>query len=119
LKISVILAHPYNQSFNAAIAAAVADRLKSNGHTVFFHDLYAEGFDPVMKESELVSDAAGDWLIAAHQQEIRESEGIVIIHPNWWGQPPAVLTGWADRVLREKVAYAFAEGDDGEGGAGV
>jgi hypothetical protein len=22
-----------------------------------------------------------------------QSEGIIIVHPNWWGQPPAILKG--------------------------
>ncbi len=29
--------------------------------------------------------------------------------------PPAILTGWVDRVLRPNIAYRFAEGDKGEG----
>jgi putative NADPH-quinone reductase len=29
--------------------------------------------------------------------------------------PPAVLTGWIDRVVRPGVAYRFEEGDSGEG----
>ena len=39
----------------------------------------------------------------------------MIVHPNWWGQPPAILKGWIDRILRAGVAYEFAEGDSGEG----
>jgi NAD(P)H dehydrogenase (quinone) len=31
------------------------------------------------------------------------------------GQPPAVLKGWVDRVMRAGVAYDFQEGDSGEG----
>ena len=34
-----------------------------------------------------------------------------MVHPNWWGQPPAILKGWIDRVLRQGVAYEF--GPDG------
>jgi putative NADPH-quinone reductase len=34
-----------------------------------------------------------------------------VVHPNWWGQPPAILKGWIDRVLRQGVAYEF--GPDG------
>jgi NAD(P)H dehydrogenase (quinone) len=37
------------------------------------------------------------------------------VHPNWWGQPPAMLKGWVDRVIRPGVAYGFVEGDNGEG----
>jgi len=39
----------------------------------------------------------------------------VIVHPTWWGQPPAILKGWIDRVIRPGVAYRFREGDAGEG----
>ncbi len=38
-----------------------------------------------------------------------------MVHPNWWGQPPAILKGWVDRVIRPGVAYEFLEGDSGEG----
>ena len=39
----------------------------------------------------------------------------MIVHPNWWGQPPAILKGWVDRVFRPGIAYRFVEGDAGEG----
>ena len=111
MNISVILAHPYAQSFNAAIAAVVVKTLNEFDHAVRFHDLYREHFDPVIPEDELVGDQSRDPLVRLHQEEIRTADGIVIIHPNWWGQPPAVLKGWVDRVLRENVAYAFPVGD--------
>ena len=38
-----------------------------------------------------------------------------MVHPNWWGQPPAILKGWIDRVIRPGVAYRFDETDSGEG----
>ncbi|HJH96475.1 MAG: NAD(P)H-dependent oxidoreductase [Akkermansia sp.] len=34
---------------------------------------------------------------------------------NWWGQPPAIMKGWVDRVLREEVAYIFPKEDNGGG----
>lgn len=115
MNVSVILGHPYENSFNAAIAKAAAEALEEHGHTVIFHDLYQEGFNPVISKEELVSDHTEDPLVIEHQQEIREADGVIIIHPNWWGQPPAILKGWVDRVLRENVAYTFPEGDNGGG----
>ncbi|WP_195985579.1 NAD(P)H-dependent oxidoreductase [Clostridium sp. D33t1_170424_F3] len=115
MNVSVILGHPYENSFNAAIAATVIKVLKANGHTVMFHDLYRENFNPVIPKEELISDQTKDPLVALHQQEIREADGIIIVHPNWWGQPPAILKGWVDRVLRETIAYTFPEGDTGGG----
>ena len=115
MKISVILGHPYENSFNAAIAQTAIDTLKKSGHTAMFHDLCSENFNPVITSKELVSDKADDILLELHQREIREADGIIIVHPNWWGQPPAILKGWVDRVLRENVAYTFPVGDNGGG----
>ena len=115
MQISIILAHPDPGSFNHAIARAAVDRLRGNGHKVRFHDLYAEGFDPLLPASEVPAGAALPPEIEAHCEEIVAADGIVIVHPNWWGQPPAVLKGWVDRVIRPGVAYNFLDGDTGEG----
>jgi putative NADPH-quinone reductase len=115
MNISVILAHPNPGSFNHAIAGAAVGELRRNGHGVWFHDLHQEGFDPLLTAAELSSGAVLPPLVATHCREIATAEGIVIVHPNWWGQPPAILKGWVDRVLRPGVAYKFIEGDDGEG----
>ena len=115
MRISVILAHPSKESFNHAIANIAIETLKQNGHIVLFHDLYKEQFDPILPAEEIPKDASLPPEIKKHCSEIAEVDGIIIIHPNWWGQPPAILTGWIDRVIRPDVAYEFIEGDDGEG----
>jgi putative NADPH-quinone reductase len=115
MNISVILGHPDKGSFNHAIAETVVQTLKDKNHTVKYHDLYAEGFDPILPTDEIPKDVRLDPVIKNHCDEIAEAEGIVIVHPNWWGQPPAILKGWIDRVIRVGVAYEFEEGDSGEG----
>jgi NAD(P)H dehydrogenase (quinone) len=115
MPISIILAHPDRTSFNHAIAQTVAATLKQNGHQVHFHDLYAEHFDPILYSDEFPKGAPLPEQIQLHCNEIAAADGIVIVHPNWWGQPPAILKGWVDRVIRPGVAYQFLEGDNGEG----
>lgn len=115
MKISVILAHPNAASFNHAVATAAIDRLEANGHEVFFHDLHREKFDPVLACEEIPKDAPLPDQISKHCGEIAKADGIIVVHPNWWGQPPAILKGWVDRVIRPGVAYEFLEGDSGEG----
>ena len=115
MKISIILAHPRAGSFNHAIAGRARTVLKEAGHTVNLHDLYAEGFDPVLPDTEIAADGEFPAPIEANCREIAEADGIVVVHPNWWGQPPAILKGWVDRVLRAGVAYRFGENDGGEG----
>src|SRR3972149_2972288 len=115
MQISVILAHPDPKSFNHALAQAAVEVLKQNGHQVFFHDLYAEGFDPLLPAAEFLQEARVPKEIDRHCREISCADGIIIVHPNWWGQAPAILKGWVDRVMRPGVAYKFEEGDKGEG----
>jgi len=76
--------------------------------------LYLEKFDPILPDSEIPKGAPIDPAVQMHCDEIAAAEGIVIIHPNWWGQPPAILKGWVDRVIRLGLAYEFAEEDGGE-----
>ncbi|WP_292730270.1 NAD(P)H-dependent oxidoreductase [Methanoculleus sp.] len=113
--ISVILAHPHGGSFNHAITEVAVAALRECGHTVAFHDLYAENFDPLLPYDEILRDAPLPPSVAAHCAEIAAAAGLVVVHPDWWGMPPAILKGWIDRVLRPGVAYRFLEGDAGEG----
>ena len=115
MNVSVILGHPHPGSFNHAIAETVVQTLRERGHIVWFHDLYAEGFDPLLPHEEIPKGAPLPPAIQQHCDEIAAADGIVIVHPNWWGQPPAILKGWVDRVIRPGVAYEFLEGDGGEG----
>jgi NAD(P)H dehydrogenase (quinone) len=115
MKYSLILAHPKPGSFNHALAQAALAPLRSRGHEIAFHDLYAECFDPVMSAGELAKDAILPDAIRRHSEEIVAADGIIIIHPNWWSQPPAILKGWLDRVLRAGSAYQFVSGPNGEG----
>ena len=115
LRVSIILAHPGNQSFNHAISQTAMAELKKNGHQVILHDLYAEGFDPILPVDEIPDEAFLPAEVELHCEEISRADGIIIVHPNWWGQPPAILKGWIDRVIRPAIAYRFVEGDKGEG----
>jgi len=116
MNILVILANPDPNSFCYAIADVVINKLKENKHTISFHDLYKEKFDPILYKGEIPKKAIiNDLALIIHCQDITMADGIIVIHPNWWGQPPAILTGWIDRVIRPGIAYEFQEGDNGEG----
>jgi putative NADPH-quinone reductase len=111
----IVLAHPTAGSFNHALASAAADVARRNGHAVVLHDLHAEKFDPILTTAEIAKRAALEPWLRRHCDELAAADGIVVVHPNWWGQPPAILKGWIDRVVRPGVAYEFQEGDAGEG----
>ena len=114
MNISVILSHPNPASFNHAIARTVCEAVSGAGHTLFFHDLHAEGFDPVMPTEELDRTDCLPPLVRQHTEELSAADGIVLIHPNWWSAPPAMIAGWRDRCIRAGLAYRFES--DGKGG---
>ena len=115
MKILLILAHPDAESLNHAIASVSRKTLTELGHQVIFHDLCKENFNPVLPAEEIPSGKVEDEEIARHCRELSDADALVVIHPNWWGMPPAIMKGWIDRVLRPGVAYKFNEGDPGEG----
>ncbi|MFE5540303.1 NAD(P)H-dependent oxidoreductase [Streptomyces sp. NPDC056492] len=115
LKVGVYLAHPRAGSFNHALFDAVTRTLAAEGCEVAAHDLCAQRFPPVLTAEETGTvDAAGaatDPLVARHRAEVATLDALVLIHPNWWGLPPAVLTGWVQRVLVPGVAYKLGQAD--------
>ena len=111
MRVLVIIGHQQLGSFNHAIAQAAREELRAAGHEVIYHDLYAERFDPVLPAQEIPNEAEVDPLIRQHCDEVLAADGYVIVHPNWWGMPPAILKGWVDRVIRQGTMYRF--GPDG------
>jgi len=115
MKILIVLAHPKPGSFNHAIANSIKHRLETLNHEVTLRDLYAEGFDPLFSEAELGRGNTAPEAIREHADLLLAADGVVVVHPNWWAQPPAILKGWLDRVLRAGEAYRFGTNDKGEG----
>ncbi|MCS7304173.1 MAG: NAD(P)H-dependent oxidoreductase [Thermoguttaceae bacterium] len=109
MKVLVVVANPNPGSFCHAIARTAQDQLQTLGHQVIFHDLYAERFDPLLPYLEIPKEAQLDPIIQRHCQEVAQADGFVLVHPNWWSMPPAILKGWVDRVLRQGVAYEFTQ----------
>ncbi|MEU7727976.1 NAD(P)H-dependent oxidoreductase [Streptomyces sp. NPDC040724] len=117
MRIGVYLAHPRAGSFNHALFDAVVEELRGRGCQVVAHDLCAEGFAPVLSAEETgtvrSASRAHDAQVELHRAEVATLDGMVFVHPNWWGMPPAVLAGWVQRVLAPGVAYKLgtAEGE--------
>lgn len=103
MNILIILGHPDSGSFNHALAEAGKTQLINNGHSVVFHDLYKEQFNAVQYS---LSNADNED-INTHCSDLVNCDGIIIIHPNWWGQPPAIVKGYLERVFLPEVAYTF------------
>ena len=105
MRIQSILAHPRQHSFCHSIFERAVSTLRDSGHELVVHDLYTENFDPVLKTDEAftVGDSievalarAADPVVKLHREELLMADGLLVVHPNWWGKPPAILAGWLD-----------------------
>ena len=110
MKVLLLLGHPKPNSLNHAIAETSVKVLEALGHEVVFRDLYQEHFDPVLPagEESLPEEQLPEFL-QNHLQDFKESDGVIVVHPNWWGGPPAILRGWVDRVVRTNSCYRFTK----------
>ena len=105
MTITLILAHPNPESLNHALARSIFAALRESGHDVVLHDLYDERFDPCLTAGEIATHASGDALVERHVAELQGADGLVLVHPNWFDGPPAILKGWVERVVREGSAF--------------
>ena len=104
---AVILAHPEEDSFNAAVARAWCEAAHACGHEAEIRDLYRLGFDPVLRASEQPRPDryAMSNDVAAELAAIEGAEVFVMVYPVWFGGPPAILKGYIDRVLGAGFTY--------------
>jgi len=115
MRVLVVFAHPHRASFSHASLERVLAGLARGGHEVDLLDLYAEGFDPVLHESEWL-DYMNDpgktrsGALADHVARIERAEGLVFVFPTWFFGLPAILKGWFDRVWLPGVAFELPEG---------
>ena len=111
----LVVAHPSKTSFSHAMLEVAATVLASRGYECTVHDLYAEGFNPVQPTPENGNTVSDDPLVESHCAQLKDADLILVFHPNWWSQPPAILKGWVDRVFRLGTAYGYPEGTGFEG----
>ncbi|MBD8617606.1 NAD(P)H-dependent oxidoreductase [Sphingomonas sp. CFBP 13728] len=109
---AVILCHPDPSSFNHAIAVAYCDAVRAAGQVVVLRDLYAIGFDPVLKAAERPTTVA-----AAYGQDVLDEvdaisgcDVFVLVYPIWFGTPPAMLKGYVERVFGAGVQPEALQG---------
>lgn len=107
----IINSHPYDKSFNYSLCLAIKEKLEGK-HEVAFIDLVADGFNPTMTASDLNLWRTGqtdDELVKKYMAEIEKADALVFSFPLWWGNMPAILKGFCDKVLLPNFAYKYDE----------
>lgn len=104
--ILLILGHPDNESYCAALAEAYKEGATREGANIKYVRLADLEFDPILhwgynKRMDLEPD------LVKTQEDIKWADHIVIVYPTWWGNMPALLKGFLDRILLPGFAYKY------------
>lgn len=113
MRLLAVLAHPFDGSLGAALLGAVREGANAGGHSLRVLDLYAEGFEPAISAEELKHYNDPDKVpeeLRPHVEALAWAEGIVFVHPTWWGGLPAMAKGWLDRAWRPGHAFHATNG---------
>jgi len=125
-----VYAHPDPRSLNGSLRDLGIRVLREHGHEVRESDLYAMGWDPVVRAADFAHDPAErlDVLaesqraledgslhedIRAEQEKLRWADTLVVQFPLWWFGMPAILKGWFDRLFVQGFAQGVLDPDTG------
>jgi NAD(P)H dehydrogenase (quinone) len=101
VKQRIVLCHPDTKSLCSAIAKRWLARAQGHHQECEVRDLYAEGFDPVLKSNEQPGKQGYAPLKVnlAELEVLKALDVLVFVYPIWFGSPPAMLKGYFERVV--------------------
>jgi NAD(P)H dehydrogenase (quinone) len=116
MHVYIVYAHPSDESFTHAVLSEFVRGLKEAGHSVEICDLYAIGFKATLSRDEYKREVGSDPDspvaddVQTQHIQIDQADALAFVYPLWWGDCPAQLKGWFDRVLAYGYAYTYEDG---------
>ncbi|WP_281613424.1 NAD(P)H-dependent oxidoreductase [Flammeovirga sp. SubArs3] len=112
MKHLIVYSHLNPESFTKAIVDEIEKSSTAAGNEVKVVDLYSIGFDPVMQFPDIQGmfmggDTPSD--VKAQQELITWADHFSLVFPLWWGQMPAMMKGYIDRVYASGFAFQYTE----------
>lgn len=111
----LVLANPSCTSFDGQIVDTYVETVERLGQQVVVRDLYAMGFDPVLRNEERPIEGDGQLSddVAAELELLGASDILVLVYPIWFALPPAILKGYVDRVLGSNYSFRDVQAQAG------
>ena len=111
MKHLIIYTHLNPTSFTKAIVDQVEKTASEKGNEIKVIDLYADKFNPVLEFPDIEhmfmgKDAPAD--VKAYQDLVSWADHLTFVYPMWWGQMPAMLKGFVDRVFANGFAFSYS-----------
>jgi len=112
MKHLIIYSHLNPASFTKAIVDKVQKNALAKGDEVKIIDLYGEQFNPVLGMPDVGYQFIGQEMpedVKKYQEMITWADHLTVVYPMWWGQMPAMLKGFIDRVFSYGFAFSISE----------
>ncbi len=108
-KITVILGHPFRESFCNSIMQSYVDGARESGAEVREVCLGDLKFDPILRKGYSTIQELEEDLKKA-QEDMKWADHLVFVYPTWWGGMPAIMKGFIDRVFLPGFGFKFQKG---------
>lgn len=107
MNILIVKAHPSPLGHTHKIAETYAQAKKNKGHTVKIIDLYAAENQCELLCFENIREIVPPKMQKVFEDQIAWANEIVVVHPIWWGLPPAIMKNWVDLAFWVHFAYMY------------
>ncbi len=108
-KVLILQSHPDPDSFGAALGAAYGHGAASAGAGVTLLSLGSLSFDPILHGGFRGDQPLEPDLVRA-REAIEAADHLVFQFPVWWGNLPALLKGFVDRLFLPGWAFQQVPG---------
>jgi len=112
----IIVGHPNTESFTLSAARLYQAEIEKLGHSAIMRDLYRTDFDPRLQGGEIPIPSGfkpGDD-IAAERALIGDAGVFAFFYPLWFNAPPAIVTGYVQRVFGMGFGYGPQRGGENQ-----
>jgi NAD(P)H dehydrogenase (quinone) len=108
MNILIVKAHPSPSGHAHRIAETYAQAKKTKGHTVEIIDLYAKECQADFLTFTNIREMVPPPIQKKCEDQITWADEIVMVHPIWWGLPPAIMKNWVDITFWVHFAYRYS-----------
>jgi NAD(P)H dehydrogenase (quinone) len=108
MNILIVKAHPSPSSHTNRIAETYANAKKDKKHDVKIVDLYAKEYETCYLTFDNIREMVPPPTQKIFEEQITWADEIVVVHPIWWGMPPAIMKNWIDLTFWVHFAYKYS-----------
>jgi NAD(P)H dehydrogenase (quinone) len=107
MNILIVKAHPSSLGHVHKIAETYAHAAKAKHHQVKIVDLYTDECHEGFLAFENIREMKTWPEQIIYEKDVAWAHEIVLVHPIWWGMPPAIMMNWVDLTFWAHFAYMY------------